>query len=126
MGDIPQRRVIFILVLLVMTRGWYGGGSGFGNSTARQNAEYSSGVYLKTRFRFGKISISGELLVLAGASYVVQKRNQWYISSLNVITVWRYGKNVVNSWDWVLNVDGKGLPFLMLGNVGVEWKRRIL
>ena len=81
---------------------------------------------MKIRFRCGKIFISGELLVLAGASYVVQKRNRWYISSLNVITVWRYGKNVVNSWDWVLHVDGKGLPFLMLGNVVVEWKRRIL
>ena len=126
MGDIPQRRDILFLVQLVMIRGWFGGGSGFGNSIARQNADYSGGAFLKIRFQCGKISISGELLVLAGASYVVQKRNQWYISSLNVITMWRYGKNVVNSWDWVLNVDGKGLPFLMLGNVGVEWKRRIL
>ena len=80
---------------------------------------------MRTRFRFGKIFISRVLLGQSGAYYVVHKKNRWYIFSLNVPTVWRFGHNAANFWVWVLNVDGRGLQFLMLGNDGVDWKRWI-
>ena len=87
MGDILQRKAIFILVQLEMTRGWSGGGRRSGNIIACLNADYSGGVYLRTRFRFGKTSINGDLMDQDGVYYVELKRNRWYTCFLNVPTV---------------------------------------
>ena len=107
MGDTPLRRDIFTLVQLETFRGWNGGGRRYGNIIVRQNADYSGGVFLITRYRFGKISINGELLDRDGVSYVELKGKRWYICSLNVPIVSRSRENAANIWVWVQNVDGR-------------------
>ena len=90
-GDTPQRGGISISVQLEMTRGWSGGGGRSRNIIVRLNADYSGGVFLRTRSRSGKICINEVLLAQDGVPYAGLRGNLWYICSLNVPTVWRYG-----------------------------------
>ena len=76
-----------------MNRGWSGGGRRFGNIIVLLNVDYSGGVFLRTRYISGKIFISGVLLARDGVPYAELRGNLWYICSLNVPTVWRFGEN---------------------------------